>query len=76
MAASSTSALSAENILQLMSQSLPQKESEQSLPLVKDAYAAIALSCHTFMIAVGFRLVGLGEDHRIGERLLPINMFC
>ena len=34
-------------------------------PTIKTAYEAIALSAHAALISVGFRLVGLGEDHKI-----------
>lgn len=33
---------------------------------LKNAYEAVALATHAAMIAVGFRLIGLGEDHQIG----------
>jgi hypothetical protein len=61
--APSTSAMSADNILELMTKSLPSRDTTRP---IKDAYAAIALLCHACMLAAGFRLVGLGEDHRIG----------
>lgn len=34
-------------------------------PQLRNAYDAIALAAHASMLAVGFRLVGLGEDHRL-----------
>ncbi|KAF2273577.1 uncharacterized protein EI97DRAFT_404116 [Westerdykella ornata] len=34
---------------------------------VKNAYEAVALAVHAGMVAVGFRLVGLGEEERIGK---------
>ena len=46
-----------------MVKSLPAKASG---PVVKDAYAAIGLFAHACMLAVGFRLIGLGEDHKMG----------
>lgn len=36
-----------------------------SSPTLQNAFDAIALAAHAGMLAVGFRLVGLGEDHRI-----------
>ena len=39
---------------------------EPSLEL-KNPYDAFALLTHACMLAVGFRLIGLGEDHRIGN---------
>ena len=64
--APSTTALSAESLLGYMVKSLPERSSsDDSMPL-KDSYAAIALFSHACMLAVGFRLIGLGEDHKIG----------
>lgn len=56
-------ALSAESILSYMIKSLPSPEAQTSR--VKDPYAAVALFSHACMLAVGFRLIGLGEDHKI-----------
>ena len=39
--------------------------SKDSSPHLKTPYDALALLSHTCMVAVGFRLVGLGEDHKI-----------
>jgi hypothetical protein len=64
MAPASENALSSDFILDYMSKSLS-PESDQS-PLLKDPYSAIALFSHACMLAVGFRLIGLGEDHKIG----------
>jgi hypothetical protein len=68
MTRSSNSALGAEKLLDLTVKSLPAKASDGSSPVVKDAYAAIGLFAHACMLAVGFRLVGLGEDHKLGAR--------
>lgn len=35
-------------------------------PQVRDGYDAVALLANACMLAVGFRLQGLGEDHIIG----------
>lgn len=51
--------LSAGSLATFMSSSLP-----KDTP-IKNAYEAIALAVHAGMIAVGFRLKGLGEDHQI-----------
>jgi hypothetical protein len=61
------SVLSADLLLDYMVKSLrtPQPDSTQTT-LIKDPYTAIALFTHACMLAVGFRLVGLGEDHKIG----------
>lgn len=71
MAPTSGSALSADSILDYMIKSLPtpSPDSEQNR-LVKDPYAAIALFSHACMLAVGFRLIGLGEDHKIGMKAM------
>ncbi|KAL1987841.1 hypothetical protein VTN96DRAFT_2244 [Rasamsonia emersonii] len=38
---------------------------------IKNAYEAVALVGHACMLAVGFRLVGLGEDHRMENNTDP-----
>ncbi|KAF7510377.1 hypothetical protein GJ744_006656 [Endocarpon pusillum] len=68
MTSSSNSALSAESLLNLMVRSLPSKSSAESSLVVKDSYAAIGLFAHACMLAVGFRLIGLGEDHKIDSQ--------
>ncbi|KAF2188234.1 hypothetical protein K469DRAFT_660846 [Zopfia rhizophila CBS 207.26] len=55
--------LSAGSLCTFMAASLP---IGASTPL-KNPYDAIALAVHAGMIAVGFRLVGLGEDQRIAQ---------
>jgi hypothetical protein len=65
MASASQNALTADSVLEYMSKSLPAKH-EAAASIIKDPYAAIALFCHSCMLAVGFRLIGLGEDHKIG----------
>jgi len=52
---------------------LPKDEDEGS-PILKDPYAAIGLFCHACMLAVGFKLVGLGEDHRLEAQSEPDNV--
>lgn len=70
MAPTPAAALSAESILDYMVKSLPaQSADSEQTPLVKDPYAAIALFSHACMLAVGFRLIGLGEDHKLGMSL-------
>jgi hypothetical protein len=54
--------LSARSLSTFMATSLPKGDG----PQLKNAYEAVALLIHAGMIAVGFRLVGLGEEHRIG----------
>jgi hypothetical protein len=46
-----------------MAASLP----KDATPQIKGPYDAVALAVHAGMIAVGFKLIGLGEDHRIGK---------
>ena len=46
-----------------MATSLPKGDSSQ----LKNGTEAVALSVHAGMLAVGFRLIGLGEDERIGK---------
>lgn len=53
--------LSAASISYHMALSLPTTES----PQLKNSYDALALAAHATMLAVGFRLVGLNEDHRL-----------
>ncbi|KAF2690396.1 hypothetical protein K458DRAFT_328741 [Lentithecium fluviatile CBS 122367] len=53
--------LSAGSLTVFMASSLPKATGSQ----LKNAYEAIALAVHAGMIAVGFRLVGLGDDDRI-----------
>ena len=54
---------SADNLSQHIFKALP-KEAPLEL---KNPYDAIALLTHACMLAVGFRLMGLGEDHKIGN---------
>ncbi|KAI5363256.1 putative PI31 proteasome regulator, proteasome inhibitor PI31 [Septoria linicola] len=54
-------ALSGGTISEYMLASFPTNSS----PQLRNGYDAIALAAHASMLAVGFRLVGLGEDHRI-----------
>ena len=54
--------LAAGSLASLMAASLP-KDAE---PQLKGPYDAVALAVHAGMVAVGFKLKGLGEEHRIG----------
>ena len=67
---SSRSPLSADTLVDFMIKSLPKDEDEGS-PILKDPYAAVGLFCHACMLAVGFKLVGLGEDHKLGKSKPP-----
>lgn len=55
-------ALTPERILEIVASSL--SEGDQTTG-IQNAYEAVALVGHACMIAVGFRLVGLGEEHQI-----------
>lgn len=56
-----TNVLSTTSLSRYMIQSLPRDAS----PQLHNAFDSIALAAHACMLAVGFRLVGLGEDHRM-----------
>ncbi|KAI2789317.1 hypothetical protein POX_d04803 [Penicillium oxalicum] len=62
--------LSAENVLDTAAKALG-----DDLPKLQTAYEAVALIGHACMIAVDFRLVGLGEEHNLdsssGSTALP-----
>lgn len=57
-------ALAAPSLSKYIAASLP-KNAE---PQLKSPTDAIAVAVHAGMLAVGFRLVGLGEDHKIGKK--------
>jgi hypothetical protein len=59
-------ALAPSRILALAAEAL-ENETESEVCL-NDAHQAVALVGHACMIAVGFRLVGLGEEGTIGKR--------
>ncbi|KAL2044362.1 hypothetical protein N7G274_003067 [Stereocaulon virgatum] len=61
MSINSGSVFSANKLSEYMLQSLP----KEPTPQIRNPYDAIALLSHACMLAVGFRLVGLGEDHKI-----------
>ena len=53
--------LSAASLAHMIRASLPKDAS----PQIKTSHEAIALASHASMMAVGFRMVGLGEDHKL-----------
>jgi hypothetical protein len=53
--------LSAASLSHMIRASLPKDAS----PQIKTSHEAIALASHASMMAVGFRMVGLGEDHKL-----------
>jgi hypothetical protein len=59
-----TDSLSPDNVVGLAARALrPDDSADFSL---NTPYEAVALISHACMVAVGFRLVGLGEGHTIG----------
>ncbi|KAL1302752.1 hypothetical protein AAFC00_003102 [Neodothiora populina] len=60
-------ALASESLARFIAQSL----SSTASPQIETPYDAIALASHAAMSAVGFRLIGLGEDHRIEAQSDP-----
>jgi hypothetical protein len=60
-----TETLDPDRVLDLATKALGEGQ-----PSLKTPYEAVALIGHTCMVAVGFRLVGLGEDHNLGKYLL------
>ena len=57
-------ALHQDNILDLAVKAIQSAGDGQ--PSLKTQYEAVALIGHACMVAVDFRLVGLGEDHNLG----------
>ena len=65
-----SSSLSSSSIASYIVSSLPKNTS----PQLRSSTDAVAIACHAGMLAVGFRLVGLGEDHGIGELRVPASL--
>ena len=63
------SVLGAVSLGHIMASSLTSSTSLQ----IKNTFDAIALASHAGMLAVGFRLIGLGEDHKIEAQQEPTN---
>lgn len=63
MSINSGNPLSAVTLAACMTASLP----KDAQPQLQSPYDAIALFSHACMTSVGFRLIGLGEDHKIGQ---------
>jgi len=63
--------LSADSLVEYMEKSLS-KDHDENSPVLKDPYAAVGLFCHACMLAVGFKLIGLGEDHKLGMVLASV----
>ena len=62
MAVNTGNVFSALALSEHMAKSLP----KEPTPQLRNPFDAIALLSHACMLAVGFRLVGLGEDHKLG----------
>ncbi|KAF9889580.1 hypothetical protein FE257_007088 [Aspergillus nanangensis] len=62
-------ALSSDNVIALAATALRGDHNLESS--LKSPYEAVALIGHACMIAVNFRLVGLGEEHTIGQWSIP-----
>lgn len=45
-------------------------------PQLKNPFDTVAILAHACMLVVGFRLEGLGEDHRMGKLVLDCSMTC
>ena len=58
------------NLTEYMYSSLP----KDAVPQLRNPYDAVALLSHACMLAVGFRLLGLGEEDRTGKYLHPRNL--
>ncbi|TVY48859.1 hypothetical protein LOCC1_G000999 [Lachnellula occidentalis] len=66
--------LSTDNVLKHMADALPTHAKDATDSDISSSYEAIALFSHACMVAVGFRLLGFGEDQKIEaecERLSP-----
>jgi hypothetical protein len=66
--------LSTESILKHMAEALPTHAPEDTTSDISSSYEAISLFAHACMVAVGFRLLGFGEDQKMEaacERLAP-----
>ncbi|TVY42264.1 hypothetical protein LCER1_G007478, partial [Lachnellula cervina] len=66
--------LSTDSVLKHMADALPTHAKDDTDSDISSSYEAIALFSHACMVAVGFRLLGFGEDQKIEaecERLSP-----
>ncbi len=58
--------LGTESIIKLMADALPTHAKGDTNSDLSSSYEAIGLFAHACMVAVGFRLVGFGEDKKMG----------
>jgi hypothetical protein len=63
--------LSVESILKHMAEALPTHAKNDTNSDLSSSYEAIALFAHACMTAVGFRLLGFGENQKTGELSYP-----
>lgn len=56
---------------ELLSNTMLASLSKTASPALRNPYDALALAIHACMLNVGFRLVGLGEDHKIEAESPP-----
>jgi hypothetical protein len=64
--------LSTDSILKHMADALPTHAQDDTNSDISSSYEAIALFCHACMSAVGFRLLGFGEDQKLEAELQSI----
>jgi hypothetical protein len=67
---SNKEALRQDHVLDLAAKAI--QRAGDSQPSLKTSYEAVALIGHASMIAVGFKLIGLGEDHHLGLHSLSL----
>lgn len=65
-------ALGVDSILHHMADALPTHPRDDTSSDISSSYEAIALFAHACMTAVGFRLLGFGEDQKMGKSLSNI----
>lgn len=63
--------LSVESILKHMAEALPTHAKDDTNSDLSSSYEAISLFAHACMTAVGFRLLGFGENQKTGELSYP-----
>lgn len=63
--------LDVESILRHMAEALPTHAKDDTNSDLSSSYETIALFTHACMTAVGFRLLGFNENHKLGELHLP-----
>jgi hypothetical protein len=66
--------LSTDSILKHMADALPTHAKDDTNSDISSSYEAIALFSHACMVAVGFRLLGFGEEQKIGKKIKVLSM--